>query len=958
MNTRFLYRFLAGIVLLASIMLSGTQYAAVKARTNARLLPISERASVFATFATGDVFAAISDGKVNWYRPDGALVTTLDTGLGGFTTGMAFDTDNNLYVTNFGAGTVSRFDSSGNFLGTFGSSYSASPESIVFDTQGNVYVGHADGDRDIRKFDKSGTLLAQYDVETEDRGSDWIDLAADQCTMFYTSEGTHVKRFNVCTNAQLPDFASGLHGAAYALRILSDGSVLVADTVDIHLLNSSGTIIQTYDAPGEDSWFALNLDPDGTSFWSGNYDTGNFYRFDIATGAIRFGPVSTCGSGCLYGIAIFKESMVSTLKLRLPFDLASSTSKVDGTDRINAYFDHEYPLQRPEYGGTEPQTPGIGDTIFLYTGDEVPDCWKHPADPGCNYYSGHDAYDFSGIEGKTAVYAAHQGYAAGTQWSCPGGSPINVVTITEGRYRTVYLHLHGDSHWQDLRDHPRSVQAGDRIGTVGNSGAPKCSTGPHLHFSVYYDTDDDGEFESTEKVDPYGFDPAKSDPWVAYGGPPSTWMWEFNRAAQANLIPGYSFALASGNANVYVPGNAVAEPALLALMAAPEPSSSLTYGADQARSVFAVTNIGIGSTFQLTGVYSDGTPLMTFATPVTLTFGYSGLNLTYVSEGTLCLYQWEQASSTWIPLPTVLDTVAKQATATTDRPGLFSLRAQPLYPAPVLIAVSPSSASNSGQTIITVTGVNFMPTPWLELDTTALDVGYVSSSTLSAVVPSGLIPGTYTLILRNPDGQTATLANAFTVSTPPTGMVITGPATGVVQTEYIFTATVSPITATQPFTYVWQATGQSPVTHANVMTVTDVTTFTWNMPGPKTLTVTATNVGGTVTGTHVITIRAPLTTVDVSGPTAGVVHTGYTFTAAAGPVTATLPITYVWQATGQSPVTHANVMTVTDATTFTWNMGGAKVITITATNAVNAVFDTHVITIRYRLYLPLVMRNY
>jgi hypothetical protein len=25
--------------------------------------------------------------------------------------------------------------------------------------------------------------------DTEDRGIDWIDLAADQCTLFYTSEG-------------------------------------------------------------------------------------------------------------------------------------------------------------------------------------------------------------------------------------------------------------------------------------------------------------------------------------------------------------------------------------------------------------------------------------------------------------------------------------------------------------------------------------------------------------------------------------------------------------------------------------------------------------------------------------------------------------------------------------------------------------------------------------------------
>src|SRR5262249_36960477 len=34
------------------------------------------------------------------------------------------------------------------------------------------------------------------------------------------------------------------------------------------------------------NFFALNLDPDAISFWSGNDHTGNVYRFNIATGAV------------------------------------------------------------------------------------------------------------------------------------------------------------------------------------------------------------------------------------------------------------------------------------------------------------------------------------------------------------------------------------------------------------------------------------------------------------------------------------------------------------------------------------------------------------------------------------------------------------------------------------------------------------------------------------------------
>jgi hypothetical protein len=43
--------------------------------------------------------------------------------------------------------------------------------------------------------------------------------------------------------------------------------------------------------------------------------------------------------------------------------------------------------------------------------------------------------------------------------------------------------------------------------------------------------------------------------------------------------------------------------------------------------------------------------------------------------------------------------------------------------------------------------------------------------------------------------------------------------------------------------------------------------------------------------------------VTLSGPTTGRIGTAYTFTTTVSPISATMPITYVWQATGQPPVT-------------------------------------------------------
>jgi hypothetical protein len=275
------------------------------------------------TFQVGDVFVATDQGgTVQWREPDGTLHATLPTLPSVSTTGMAFDSSDNLYVTGFDGNQVSVLNNMGVLTGAFGSGYNANPESILFDEAGNAYVGQADGTRDILKFDSAGNPLASFNVATSDRGSDWIDLAADQCTMFYTSEGSEVKRFDVCTNTQLADFAppGTLHRPAFALRLLlpaQGGGLLVADSQDIHRLDGSGAVAQTYDAPGENCWFALNLDPDSTSFWSADFCTSNVYKFDIATGSVLTSFNTGTPANTVFGLAVFGELLVSQRILTL-----------------------------------------------------------------------------------------------------------------------------------------------------------------------------------------------------------------------------------------------------------------------------------------------------------------------------------------------------------------------------------------------------------------------------------------------------------------------------------------------------------------------------------------------------------------------------------------------------------------------------------------------------------------
>ncbi len=261
------------------------------------------------TFQTGDVFVSMrgfgdNDATINWYRSNGTFVKTLDTGqMNTDAVGMAFDASGNLYVTIFQGANVVKFDHSGNLVGPFGSGYSNEgsndPESILFDIAGNAYVGQADGTRQVLKFSSSGAPLAMFSPVTEDRGTDWIALAADQKTLYYTSEGQLVKRFDLSANegvgAQLPDFYSGLLGIyAYALRILPDGEVLVADSDRVVRLKDTGdgvVVAQTYLASSlEDvefpQLFALTLDSDGKSFWTADLSQSTVWKVDLATGAI------------------------------------------------------------------------------------------------------------------------------------------------------------------------------------------------------------------------------------------------------------------------------------------------------------------------------------------------------------------------------------------------------------------------------------------------------------------------------------------------------------------------------------------------------------------------------------------------------------------------------------------------------------------------------------------------
>ena len=90
----------------------------------------------------------------------------------------------------------------------------------------------------------------------------------------------------------------------------------------------------------------------------------------------------------------------------------------------------------------------------------------------------------------------------------------------------------------------------------------------------------------------------------------------------------------------------------------------------------------------------------------------------------------------------------------------------------------------------------------------------------------------------------------------PAGINLSGPSAGLVDTPYSFDASVYPIATVKPVVYVWQATGQTPVTHT-ADALQDTASFTWHVTGTKRVTLTASNREGSGVITHTFDVMSP-----------------------------------------------------------------------------------------------------
>lgn len=165
-------------------------------------------------------------------------------------------------------------------------------QSISFDSNGNAWIGVFNfGKSNINQYNSRGELVARIKTRYPVYAS---DLAADQCTFFYTSDARGdqvIRRYNLCSQAAMDDFATVEALKVTQLRVLPDGGVIVSTSREIVRFDAEGAKVATYNVSVSQGWRSLALTADGSDVWG--LTRNMLVRFDLQkrnTEAILFLP--------------------------------------------------------------------------------------------------------------------------------------------------------------------------------------------------------------------------------------------------------------------------------------------------------------------------------------------------------------------------------------------------------------------------------------------------------------------------------------------------------------------------------------------------------------------------------------------------------------------------------------------------------------------------------------------
>ncbi len=244
-------------------------------------------------------------------------------------------------------------------------------------------------------------------------------------------------------------------------------------------------------------WFSNNL---GLDFYksSTTIPAGNYIKDIEITGDKVYTLYIS-----LYGVGVLKAKLdldfTNPKIFTPPFKMSVEEDLVD---KITSFFDHEYPVL-----GNSEESIENSSTTLNFEGKKLAIPYM--------YYSSHDGIDW-GLPINTNLYAVSDGVAS--YFYQPNGLGHAIQINHYNGYITIYGHLSEEELVTKNKDVP--VNQGQKIGKVGISGN---TTGPHLHFTSYK-----GEKKLFNKIDPFGWNSDKPDPWAEIGQK-SSYLWSIKQ---------------------------------------------------------------------------------------------------------------------------------------------------------------------------------------------------------------------------------------------------------------------------------------------------------------------------------------------------------------------------------------------------------------------------------------------
>jgi murein DD-endopeptidase MepM/ murein hydrolase activator NlpD len=619
------------------------------------------------------------------------------------------------------------------------------------------------------------------------------------------------------------------------------------------------------------------------------------------------------------------DAFVSKLVVGTPFlDLPVSYSNFAqaalgnmddrGPGRVNSWFDHSYPDH------TQNQKLVRWDGLVIKFDAATPPLI------GESWYDGHGGTDFRWEVRDEPIYAAAPGTVINTVSNCRVGNPScgnsfgNRVWIDHGNgYATVYAHLQAVYVTEGtVIDDP----AAQPLGTMGNTGR---SLGTHLHFALYFDRNGDGQWTKDEVLDPYGWSGPGKDPWSG----PNEYLWKHPLVARQVVGDG-DVVLESPSSLVTatIPAGAFDTTVLVELGDLPSETLKKELPATESPELWRSTGHSFrlvasrlgadGSGWQLDGAgTAEPSPQLDAvdvpSLPITVRVAFRAEELLRLDPSRLAIRRWDEDSQTWVTLPTTVDISRHEAIAQTTELGQFDLHAPLLCmadsqePDDHYGAAQPISAA--GATVKRGFDIG-EDIDWFRLDVKAGDV-YVAQTSDLAIGVSTVVQlrdpdtlglrassdsrrgdgeaylrwkapedGSVLLEISRPAGSAygceATYGLTVKQVIPLDRVVIAGPKTSVVEMGSTFTATVSPIAASQPISFAWQLEGESH--RIASLPSGESISCTWTTTGTHQLLVTAMNEAGAVTGTVSVLVYGPVSAAFSALPLSGQAPLEVTFT--------------------------------------------------------------------------------